>query len=141
MKRFYVVALMSVGAVMAAERMWVPLGPFGGAAQAVVIDPAAPDRLLAAARQGLLYRSDDRGQSWRSLPFPRELSGVVQGMVAARTTPPSYYVAISGGGCGLYRSADMGQSWQAIQELCGREVFALATSSTDKDVVAAGARD
>lgn len=63
----------------AAPGSWTGSGPFGGQIHAVAADPAVPDRLYAATRNGF-FRSLDAGASWQTaetgLPVPRPWNGV-----------------------------------------------------------------
>ena len=51
-----------------------PLGPFGGSAAIVQIDPHHPGALLAATSNAQLFRSEDSGDSWKALPFPATIA-------------------------------------------------------------------
>jgi photosystem II stability/assembly factor-like uncharacterized protein len=66
-------------------------------------------RLYVAAEGGQLYRSDDRGASWRALPSPYE--GSFFGLVPIRGDGLLAF-GLRGN---LFRSADAGETWQALQ--------------------------
>jgi photosystem II stability/assembly factor-like uncharacterized protein len=55
------------------ERVDMPVEP-NSAMWVVRTQPDAPELVLAASRYGYLYRSDDRGETWRKLR--REFSEV-----------------------------------------------------------------
>ena len=63
------------------------------------------NRLYVAAEGGQLYRSDDRGASWRALPSPYE--GSFFGLVPIRGEGLLAF-GLRGH---LYRSADAGETW------------------------------
>jgi photosystem II stability/assembly factor-like uncharacterized protein len=65
-------------------------------------------RLYIAAEAGHLYRSDDRGESWVSLPSPYE--GSLFGVLPL----PGGAVLAYGLRGNLFRSADAGATWQRI---------------------------
>lgn len=70
---------------------------------------SASGRIFVAAEAGNLYRSDDGGQSWLSLPSPYE--GSFYG-----TLPLDQGVVLAFGLRGhLFRSADGGNSWTAVE--------------------------
>jgi photosystem II stability/assembly factor-like uncharacterized protein len=68
----------------------------------------ASSRLYVAAEAGHLYRSDDRGNTWKSLPFPYQ--GSLFGVL-----PLNGDTVLAFGLRGnLFRSADAGATWQRI---------------------------
>ena len=67
------------------------------------------NRLYIAAEGGQLYRSDDRGASWRVLPSPYE--GSFFGLVPIRGEGLLAF-GLRGH---LYRSADAGETWHALE--------------------------
>jgi photosystem II stability/assembly factor-like uncharacterized protein len=67
------------------------------------------NRLYVAAEGGQLYRSDDRGASWRALPSPYE--GSFFGLVPIRGEGLLAF-GLRGH---LFRSADAGETWQALE--------------------------
>jgi photosystem II stability/assembly factor-like uncharacterized protein len=102
--------LLAVGA----HAQWHPVGPFGGAAEVVRADPNHYGTVLAATRDGLLYRSTDSGASWTHLAFPAELSGTLHVLEIDRRRPGVWYVGIESDiawNSGLYRTVDGGASW------------------------------
>jgi photosystem II stability/assembly factor-like uncharacterized protein len=90
------------------------------AAQAANDDEPPPDyhlnrivgvgnRLYVAAEGGRLYRSDDRGASWRALPSP--YTGSFFGLVPIRGEGLLAF-GLRGH---LFRSADAGETWHALE--------------------------
>jgi len=67
------------------------------------------NRLYVAAEGGQLYRSDDRGASWRVLPSPYE--GSFFGLVPIRGEGLLAF-GLRGH---LFRSADAGETWHALE--------------------------
>jgi photosystem II stability/assembly factor-like uncharacterized protein len=67
------------------------------------------NRLYVAAEGGQLYRSDDRGASWRALPSPYK--GSFFGLVPIRGEGLLAF-GLRGH---LFRSADAGETWQALE--------------------------
>jgi len=67
------------------------------------------NRLYVAAEGGQLYRSDDRGASWRALPSPYE--GSFFGLVPIRGNGLLAF-GLRGH---LYRSADAGETWSQLE--------------------------
>lgn len=69
----------------------------------------AGNRLYIAAEGGQLYRSDDRGATWRTLPSPYE--GSFFGLVPIRGEGLLAF-GLRGR---LFKSADAGETWHALQ--------------------------
>lgn len=85
-----------------------PADEIGGGYHLNAIAADASSRLYIAGEAGHLYRSDDRGESWVSLPSPYEGSwfGVLP-------LPGGVLLAYGLRG-NLFRSADAGASWQRL---------------------------
>ena len=73
------------------------------------IAPAGPDRLFLAGEAGVLYRSDDGGETWRALPSP--YSGSWFGVLALDADT----ILVAGLRGRLFRSEDAGESWTQIE--------------------------
>jgi len=132
-----------IGLLLALPLMaeWQPLGPFGGAAAIVQADPFHPDTVVAAASNGLLFRSTDAGGSWQALPFPLALRGALRAFLIDPRQPDTYLAGFSGASpeaSGLFRSLDAGSTWNAVSGLRGREVWSLAVWRRDPRVIAVG---
>ncbi|TAK35969.1 MAG: hypothetical protein EPO21_04310 [Chloroflexota bacterium] len=90
---------------------WVPNNQDLGSAMVtgLAVDPIKPDTLYVGTGDGL-YRSDDRGQKWRKLPYP----GKNVAVVAVNSGEPRIVLAVEAAGPrqGLvYRSEDGGETW------------------------------
>ena len=120
---------------------WRPSGPFGGNVQSIAADPRHPEVLLAGARNGLLFRSDDSAKSWRRVSFGRALLGSVQSLAIDPSNSHHYFAGISGedaSSAGLWESSDDGEHWQ--QSLAGLAVESLALWPGNSALVAVGTR-
>ncbi len=129
---------------ISAHAQWHAIGPFGGAAEVVRADPNHAGTVLAATRDGLLYRSTDSGASWTHLAFPAELSGTLHVLEIDRRRPGVWYVGIESDiawNSGLYRTVDGGASWTLLPGLKGKAVWSLAIWEINPQVMAAGAAD
>ena len=73
------------------------------------IVPAAAGRLFLAGEAGVLYRSDDDGQTWRALPSP--YSGSWFGALSLDMDT----VLVAGLRGRLFRSEDAGENWTQIE--------------------------
>jgi photosystem II stability/assembly factor-like uncharacterized protein len=129
---------------------WIPIGPDGGSAHVLAIDPQNPEHLLAGSRSLLLYRSEDGGESWKYLPEfagPRELYQAALNVVAIDPGDSrTYYAGISAtnarsaaeNGAGVYKSVDAGEKWVRIPSMAGVSVYCLAIWEKDRRVMVAG---
>jgi photosystem II stability/assembly factor-like uncharacterized protein len=99
---------------------WESIGPtnIGGRMTSVVSDPADPDRILAGAAGGGVWRSNDGGRRWAPLWHGRDLN---VGSLAVDPANPSVVYCGTGEanlsadsypGVGIYRSSNWGASWR-----------------------------
>ncbi|MBX9602568.1 MAG: hypothetical protein K2X35_16300 [Bryobacteraceae bacterium] len=122
---------------------WQRLGPFGGSATAIAVDPRSPKTLVAGARNSLLYRSDDGGENWRLLGFPRHFRGSIQALWIDPKDSNRYLAGVHLTGsadAGLHESLDGGATWKHIADLEGISIEALASFPGDSDRMLAGTR-
>ena len=122
---------------------WQHVGPYGGSATAIAVDPRDPAVLLAGARNSLIYKSTDAGRSWVLLPFPRHFRGGVQALVIDPLDSRRYLAGIHLTGspdAGLYESRDGGLTWTHLPALEGISVEALALFPGDPRRMVAGTR-
>jgi photosystem II stability/assembly factor-like uncharacterized protein len=120
---------------------WQSVGPFGGAAAVVQVDPHHPDTVLAATNNGLLFRSSDAGASWNSVRFPAQLHCVLHAFLVDPQHPDTYFAGVSGDTpevSGLFETTDAGVSWTLLPGLAGKEVWSLAFWPGNSQTLAAG---
>jgi hypothetical protein len=100
--------------------------------------------LAASSRQTQLWRSDDRGQTWRMLPPPVDASGMVGWIALDPTDADVLYLtwaAGPGAPAGLERSVDGGQSWTPIGTTVGGLAWVRSLAVDPRDprrIIAAG---
>ena len=98
----------------------------------MTLSAADPERLYGAF-QGLLYRSDNRGEDWVAfdadgLPEPGLCWGVPC-LAADSDSPDTVYAGISGG---LIRSLDAGETWELVSDEPG-QVAAVKVDPRNSD--------
>jgi photosystem II stability/assembly factor-like uncharacterized protein len=123
---------------------WKQLGPYGGSAESIAVDPVNSSLLVAATKNGLIYRSQDAGTHWAPVRFARSLSLSVRVMKVSGEATPAYYLGGVPGlpeETGLYKSTDGGSTWQPVTGLAGKGVYSLAMYPKEPNVIAAGAHD
>lgn len=103
---------------------WHP-GNGGKCLHTLSLDPFQPDRMYVAASTGGVYRTDDRGKSWRPanhgigadfMPEPQqypESGQCVHRLAVSQVQPDRLWVQNHGG---VYRSDDAGDTWQPIHQ-------------------------
>jgi photosystem II stability/assembly factor-like uncharacterized protein len=79
----------------------------------LLCDPFAPDTLWATVEIGGIYRSDDRGATWRLLTNGL-VSGDVHGIAVVRTAAGVPRVLVTTNR-GLHASEDQGETWRFVK--------------------------
>lgn len=142
------IAVAFLACVFACERSalaaWKATGPFGGDAAIVRVLPSAPDRVIAAARNGLLFSSRNGGATWTGIAFPGQFSGVLHALEVDPKAAGTWYAGTEGERAvtsGVYRTTDFGQSWQFLPGMQGKAVWSLALLPSNARTIAAGTAD
>lgn len=101
--------------VEAGQGQWTPIGPGKGysyqAIKTVVADPVAAGTLWAALPEGGLYRSVDRGATWRWTGRPFFGPGAPQAVAVHPSAAGVLWVATREG---LFESTDAGAHWTLL---------------------------
>ncbi len=146
MVRTLLVAIVALAAGLlsppAMAQTWTPIGPPGGNVRALAADPRDPQLVYLGTADGMLYRSEDGGASWRATRpgFPLRRVSLDQVTVDARGTVLVGYWEVQGGGGGVARSADGGRTFTVLEGIRGESVRALAVAPANPQVLAAGTR-
>jgi len=132
--------LLLLGGAKAFAGPWTPVGPPGGDARALALDPRNPQVVYLGTATGNLYRSDDAGRRWkRQEPgFPLRGMSLDDIVVGPDGTLFVGYWSVSGSGGGVARSGDGGQTFTVLPEITGESVRALALAPSDPAVIVAG---
>jgi photosystem II stability/assembly factor-like uncharacterized protein len=140
--RALLATLVSLATLPAAAEAWRPLfAPPGGDVRALA-RAADPSTLYLGTAEGVLFRSDDAGLTWRRLdaPFPPGMS-LDNILVTSSGDLFVGYWQVSGTGGGVARSGDGGRSWSVLRGIEGESVRALAASASDPARLVAGTLD
>lgn len=138
---------MAVGAVVADETptawTWTGWGG-GGFFWSAVFDPANADVIYLGGDVAGLYKSEDRGQTWRFINQGLHEYGVFS-LAIAKSNPQVLYAMTPNG---IARSANGGEAWERLPETLKSalhlsthrpgSVRALAVDPTDANIVYAG---
>jgi photosystem II stability/assembly factor-like uncharacterized protein len=140
-------AFLALAALVASAQgqTWTPLGPPGGDARALAVDPARPSRLFLGTADGHIFGSVDSGSHWTLLG---RASSRLDAVITAIVVDPrdgnvlfaSSWTRDSAAGGGVFRSADGGRTWSGAG-LAGQAVRALAVAPSDPNVLVAGTLD
>ena len=97
---------------------WRIAGPFGGTATSLALDPEKPNFLLAGGMNSLLFRSEDAGESWSLLDFPKHnLTEVTSVLVDPSDSNHFLAGIISADGGAMYSSHDRGREWKVVPDI------------------------
>ena len=115
-------------------------------AHALAVTPAAPGSVFLAVRMGM-FRSDDKGRSWRDMEVGRfSPLTYARDVRVSPHDPRTLYACLSPAARSedgsLYRSTDLGQSWSRVDHgvKARATMMALALDAADKDHVACVSR-
>jgi photosystem II stability/assembly factor-like uncharacterized protein len=120
MKQFTLLAAwVFLGTAWPGDNVWTSLGPDGGGARSLVIDPLNPNKVYALTSAGM-FRSWDGGAHWSPAPSLPPNSGVVFSLVIDPQTPSTLYAAnreVFGDPreVSAFKSTDGGASWRALK--------------------------
>lgn len=141
--RRLVVAALTVAAPLAQAQAWRPVGPAGGDVRTLATSPANPALVYLGTADGVLFRSDDAGDSWRRLEPGFPLRGMSLDSLAVTPSGDLLvgYWEVSGSGGGVARSRDGGRSFELFEGVAGRSVRAIAFAPSEPARLVAGALD
>ena len=109
-------AIFGTRTVQAGINQWTPIGPFGGSARALAIDPQNPDTAYAGTSGGV-FKTTNGGTSWKLSNSGLPAGHVARTLVIDPGNPNTVY---AGGACGAYgacpvfKSTDGAKSWSPI---------------------------
>jgi photosystem II stability/assembly factor-like uncharacterized protein len=138
--RAAVATLLAAAPLAARAQPWVPAGPPGGDVRSLAADPRNPRVLYLGTADGVLYRSEDAGESWRRLSpgFPLRGYSLDDLVVDGQGRLFIGYWQVRGAGGGVARSVDGGRTVAVSPGLQGHAVRALAGAPSNPDVLVAG---
>ena len=122
---------------------WSTIGPEGGDARSLALDPHNPDHIYLGTSSGEIYQSFDRGRSWALFVRLGGDDFVMDHIVPDPDASGTLYVATwnvleqhSSGD--VFRTEDGGKTWQALAEMHGKSIRALALAASDTRTLVAG---
>jgi photosystem II stability/assembly factor-like uncharacterized protein len=116
------------------EPGWVQTnGPTGGVIETIEIDPLHPDALYAAGSGGAVFKTTDRGATWKKLPQIASGGMPIQELLVSPRDPQVVY-ALAGA---LHKTMNGGQTWRPVTEM-GLSAAAMDRHAPDVLLVGAG---
>jgi photosystem II stability/assembly factor-like uncharacterized protein len=113
-----IIAAFSIATAFDTPVDWRIAGPFGGTATSLALDPQKPNFLLAGGMNSLLFRSEDAGESWSLLDFPKHnLTEVTSVLVDPSDSNHFLAGIISADGGAMYSSTDRGHNWKVVNDI------------------------
>ena len=148
----FAVFLFVLGSIQPALAQWEAIGPYGGHAQIVAIDPADHNHLYVATKKGQIYHSTDAGQRWKPLPFWLNHDGYLSAFVINPKNSNEMFASVArnfvtvdasdpAGEGGVYKSTDAGLNWERVQTTKGWSVLSFAIHPVQTQLVIAGTED
>ncbi len=110
-------ATVGLWTAWAGDNVWTSLGPDGGGARSLVIDPLNANTVYALTSAGL-FKSTDGGANWRATPLLQPKPGVVTSLVIDPHNSSTLYAtgteAWGKGVRAVLKSTDEGASWRVL---------------------------
>lgn len=112
---------------------WTGNGPSGGMARSIAVHPTNPDILLTGSYGAGIFRSTDRGHTWRrsSGGLPPD---IIIGSIAFLPAKPSTVFATTQPGS-MYKSTDGGRTWSRTASSDIANLGGLAVHPTHPNII------
>jgi len=125
------------------KSVWSVLGPSGGDARAIAVDPNNPDKLFLSTMDGQIHVSTDAGKSWRLLAsFGKALLMLDQLFVDSRDSNVIYASGHRGKlAGGFFKSTDGGVTWKESKDLREQAIHAMTQAKADPNLIYVGTKD
>src|SRR3981081_4397766 len=81
----------TVSQVSQPDLRWEMMGPFGGSAAVVAVDPNRPGRGVAAGSNGVLFPTRNQGERWQPIQFPGQLRTTLHAFAIDSVHGGAYY--------------------------------------------------
>lgn len=135
---------LGLWAISSCLAAWTSVGPYGGVAHFVVVEPGDRNVVVAATRTGRVFRSATRGETWQAMKLPYRPGMAIHGVALDARERGLYFAGVedrSGAMAGVWRTRDAGEHWEQLAPLRGKSVISIAVREQEPRLVAAGTRD
>ncbi|MHB1936709.1 MAG: WD40/YVTN/BNR-like repeat-containing protein [Acidobacteriaceae bacterium] len=136
-----VLGLLSLSGTGANAQQWHSVGPYGGDARSFAYSPAAPSHVLLGTTNSWVYETDDAQRWTRLSKISASDSLVVDNIVFDKLNPKRVLVGawrLDAPDGGVFISEDEGHRWNAVADMKGQSVRALAQAPSDPKIFVAG---
>ena len=125
---------------------WEAIGPFGGHAQKIAMDPANSSHLYAATKNGQIYQSVDAGGKWTRLPFTLTPASSLNAFIINPKDPNEIYVGVARNfatmdDTGVFKSEDAGRNWTLLAPTKTWSVLSVGIHPTQTSILVAGTEE
>src|SRR5579871_3356559 len=113
-KRIGLLAVAAAPLLWAAPNRWTSIGPFGGNARTLAIDPQDPATIYAGTSGGV-FKTTNSGASWTPANSGLPIGYGARALVIDPVNSATLYVGGACGAwghCGIFKSIDGARSWQ-----------------------------
>jgi photosystem II stability/assembly factor-like uncharacterized protein len=121
---------------------WLPFGPYGGDARAIVADSHDHTHLYLGTANGWIYESHNAGGEWKRLARVGNRDDLVLDSIVLDPAKPNRILlgawVLGSPDGGIYVSNDGGTTWTSEAEMGGQSIRALTTAPSDPKIVVAG---
>jgi photosystem II stability/assembly factor-like uncharacterized protein len=120
------------------------MGPDGGDVRSLAYDPRDPRRIFLGTSAGRIFLSADGGNSWTRFAHLGGGDDFVLDHIVIDPVSGTMYVSawtVEHESGDVFRSSDEGRSWQALRDMHGKSIRALALAPSDSRTIVAGALD
>jgi photosystem II stability/assembly factor-like uncharacterized protein len=121
---------------------WTPVGPNGGDARSLAVEPNNPQHLYLGTLTSWIYQSSDGGGTWKRLAKLGKSDDLVVDSLLVDTSDPKTLFAgvwqVDKPAGGIYISHDGGATWVSSSEMDGQSVRALTQSYSNPKTLIAG---
>jgi photosystem II stability/assembly factor-like uncharacterized protein len=121
---------------------WLPFGPDGGHARALVADPRDAKHLYLGATNGWMYESRDGGRNWQRLAQVGKRDDLVLDNIVVDASDSNHIIVgawvLDHTDGGIFISHDAGRTWKSSESMAGQSVRALTASVSDPKILVAG---
>ena len=121
---------------------WLPFGPDGGDARALVADPHDAKHLYLGAVNGWVFESQDGGKNWKRLARVGKRDDLVLDSMVVDASNVRHILigawVLGRTDGGLFVSKDGGLTWTSNAAMAGQSIRSLTASPSDPKTIVAG---
>jgi photosystem II stability/assembly factor-like uncharacterized protein len=121
---------------------WSTVGPDGGDARSFASERGNARHLFLGTTSSWIYESNDGGSSWKRIVNLDKTQNLIIDSLLVNESNPKMLLAgawsIDNKGGGIWMSQDSGHTWNAIKDMQGQAIYALAQAASDSREFVAG---